>query len=272
MAAADPRGVRRRRVARGLVLVASGLAWLVLSLGLRAFGLGPAARALRDAPAAAASLAALALTGWPLALCLSITADPAYDESYYFLQASGLLLWLFALPGLAAFAAGALWRGALVLLLTLPATAELVVRRALAEPERIPPPAVRAMTALRAASCPGDVVITRPGVALVPTVVVLAGRRVPLASFIPYWRQFTTSETVAAREAAVLSFFRADGAKAAIEAAREVDVARRGGRARARPRRAPCFGLPHRAAGEERRLPLIAHTPLWSRKPRTVSQ
>ena len=206
--------------ARGLLLVASGLAWLVLSLGLRAFGLAPAARTLRDGSAAAASLAALALTGWPLALCLSITADPAYDESYYFLQASGLLLWLFGLPSLAAFAAGALWRGALVLLLTLPATAELVVRRALAEPERIPPPAVRAMAALRAASCPGDVVITRPGVALVPPVVVLAGRRVPLASFIPYWRQFTTPEAVAAREAEVLSFFRADGAKAAIEAAR----------------------------------------------------
>ena len=182
-----------------------------------------------------------------------------------------------------------------MLLLTLPATAELVVRRALAEPERIPPPAVRAMAALRAASCPGDVVITRPGVALVPTVVVLAGRRVPLASFIPYWRQFTTPEKVEAREAEVLSFFRADGAPAAIEAARGLGasyvyfagLAPEGGEsrplsvrqqlleaggARARPRRAARVGIPHRAAREERRLPLIAHTPLVSRKPRTVSQ
>ncbi len=208
--------------AHGLGLALSGLAWLVLSLGLRAVGIAPALRALRAGGAASASLAALALTGWPIALVVSVTADPAYDESYYFLQASGLALWLFALPSLVAFAARAAWRAAVVLLLTLPATAELVARRALAEPERIPPPAVRAMAALRAASCPGDVVITRPGVRLVPPVVVLAGRRVPLASFIPYWRQFTTPERVAEREAEVLSFFRASDAASALEAARRL--------------------------------------------------
>ena len=107
------------------------------------------------------------------------------------------------------------------LLLTLPATAELVVRRARAQPERLPPPAVRAMDALRAASCPGDVVMTRPGCrARAAPVVVLAGRRVPLAGFIPYWRQFTTPGRVAAREAEVLSFFRAADAASAVEAAR----------------------------------------------------
>jgi hypothetical protein len=208
--------------ARGVALVLSGLAWLVLSLGLRTAGVAPALRALREGGAAAATLGALALVGWPIALGLSVTADPAYDESYYFLQASGLALWLFALPGLAAFAAGSLLRAALVLLLTLPATAELVVRRALAEPERLPPPVVRAMAKLRAASCPGDVVITRPGVALVPPVVVLAGRRVPLASFIPYWRQFTTPERVAARESEVLAFFRSTDAASALDAARRL--------------------------------------------------
>jgi hypothetical protein len=208
--------------AHGLALVLSGLAWLALSLGLRAVGIAPALVALRSGSAASASLAALALVGWPIALVLSITADPAYDESYYFLQASGLALWLFALPALVAFGARSAWRAAAVLLLTLPATAELVARRALAEPERIPPPAVRAMAALRATSCPGDVVITRPGVRLVPPVVVLAGRRVPLASFIPYWRQFTTPERVAEREAEVLSFFRAGDAAGALEVARRL--------------------------------------------------
>jgi hypothetical protein len=78
------------------------------------------------------------------------------------------------------------------------------------------------MAALRAASCPGDVVLTRPGVALVPPVVVLAGRRVPLASYIPYWRQFTTPAALAAREAEVWSFFRAGDAEAAIGAARRL--------------------------------------------------
>jgi hypothetical protein len=78
------------------------------------------------------------------------------------------------------------------------------------------------MAALREASCPGDVVLTRPGVALVPPVVVLAGRRVPLANYIPYWRQFTTPETLAAREADVWSFFRATDAATAIAAARNL--------------------------------------------------
>jgi hypothetical protein len=78
------------------------------------------------------------------------------------------------------------------------------------------------MAALRAASCPGDVVLTRPGVALVPPVVVLAGRRVPLASYIPYWRQFTTPDALAAREAEVWSFFRARDASTAAAAARRL--------------------------------------------------
>jgi hypothetical protein len=78
------------------------------------------------------------------------------------------------------------------------------------------------MAALRAASCPGDVVLTRPGVALVPPVVVLAGRRVPLANYIPYWRQFTTPEFLAGREADVWAFFKAKDATAALEAARRL--------------------------------------------------
>lgn len=206
--------------AHGAALVASGLAWLVLSLGLRVVGIAPALRALRGASGAGAGLGALALAGWPMALLVSVSADPAYDESFYFLQASGLVLYLLALPALAAFARGSRPRAVLVAALCLPATAELVFQRARAEPVSLPAATVRAMAALRAASCPGDVVLARPGVAYVPPVVVLAGRRAPLANFIPYWRQFTTPEAVARREAEVLGFFRSQDAAAALEAAR----------------------------------------------------
>jgi hypothetical protein len=206
--------------ARGLALALSGIAWLVLSLGLRAAGLPGAWRALRGGASPLATLGALALTGWPIAFFVSVTADPAYDESFYFLQASGLALWLFAAPVLARVGSRLAVAAALVACL-LP-TAELVARRAGREPDRIPAATVRAMAALREASCPGDVVLARPGVARVPPVVVLAGRRVPLANYIPYWRQFTTPEAVAEREAAVWAFFRAGDADSAIDAARRL--------------------------------------------------
>ena len=206
----------------GLALVLSGLAWLALSLGLRAAGIPGAWRALRGGDAPVAVLGALALTGWPIALVLSVTADPAYDESFYFLQASGLALWLFAAPVLAALAARKRAAAAAAVLVALVPAAELVARRATQEPLRIPAPTVRAMAALREASCPGDVVLTRPGVAFVPPVVVLAGRRVPLANYIPYWRQFTTPEALAAREREVWAFFRAGDAATALDAARRL--------------------------------------------------
>ena len=206
--------------ARGLALALSGIAWLVLSLGLRAAGLPGAWRALRGGASPLATLGALALTGWPIAFFVSVTADPAYDESFYFLQASGLALWLFAAPVLAGV--GSRLAVAAVLVACLLPTAELVARRAGREPDRIPAATVRAMAALRESSCPGDVVLARPGVARVPPVVVLAGRRVPLANYIPYWRQFTTPEAVAEREAAVWAFFRAGDADSAIDAARRL--------------------------------------------------
>jgi hypothetical protein len=208
--------------ARGLALVLSGIAWLVLSLGFRALGVPDAWRALRGGDGPMAALGALALVGWPIAFVTTVTVDPAYDESFYFLQASGLALWLFAVPALVAVARRSRVTGAVLLLVCLLPTAELVVRRASRVPARIPAATVRAMAALRAASCPGDVVLTRPGVALVPPVVVLAGRRVPLANYIPYWRQFTTPEFVARREADVWAFFRAPDAAAAVESARRL--------------------------------------------------
>ncbi len=92
------------RLAFGLPEVArapccvSGLLWLVLSLGPRLSASPGRWRALAGGSAAAGVLGAFALLGWPIATFVRITADPAYDESFYFVQASGLALWLFAVP------------------------------------------------------------------------------------------------------------------------------------------------------------------------------
>jgi hypothetical protein len=78
------------------------------------------------------------------------------------------------------------------------------------------------MAALREASCPGDVVLSRVRVTHVPLPVVLAGRRVALADYIGYWRQFTTLEALAARRARVREFFQARQGETAIEVAHEL--------------------------------------------------
>ncbi len=213
----------------GAAFAAAGFGWLLLSLGLRVVGLPAAARTLHQAGAAPATLAAFALSGWPLALFLSITADPDCDESFYFLQASGALLWLFAAPAFAALLArGGTWRRATAALaiaaLTLPPAVEFVTRKAVQPAEPLPAAAVQAMVALREASCPGDVVITRPLPRLqwVPLPVVLAGRRVVFSNYLGYWRQFVPPETIAERDRLVRSFFRASDPATARAVARRL--------------------------------------------------
>jgi hypothetical protein len=261
--------------AHGLALVASGLAWLLLSLGLRTVGLRPALRALREAGPAAAGLGALALTGWPIALCLSITADPAYDESYYFLQASGLALWLFALPGLVSFTAGSVLRAALVLLLTLPATAELVARRALAEPERLAPRR-RAGAARRGAGrTAGAARELHPVLAAIHDARASRRARGLGAVLLPRERRRGRARGGAphGRELRLLLGRRSRGSRGA--AALGARAAARRGRARGRPRRAARGRLPDRAARQEGCLPLrrpARQRPFASRKPSTVSQ
>lgn len=205
--------------ASGLAFVASGLAWIVLSMGLRAVGLPGAWRALRGEGGARAVAGALALWGWPLALVVSIRADPDVDESFYFLQASGLVLWLFAAPVLASLARFSVALATAAGVVALLPAAEFVARKAVQRPEVVPAPAVRAMAALRTASCPGDVVVSRVRVAKVPLPVVLAGRRVALADYIGYWRQFTTLDALEARRATVKEFFQARDRVAAEAAA-----------------------------------------------------
>jgi len=226
--------------ASGLAFVVSGLAWIVLYLGLRVAGVPGAWRALRgvdhytahgaragesagETPAAVARAVAgaLALWGWPLALLVSIRADPDVDESFYFLQASGLVLWLFAVPVIARAARGAAALAAVAAVVAFLPAAEFVLRKSVQAPVVVPASAVRAMAALREASCPGDVVLSRVRIAKVPLPVVLAGRRVALADYIGYWRQFTTLDALDARRALVKEFFQArDRAPAEAAAAR----------------------------------------------------
>jgi hypothetical protein len=52
--------------------------------------------------------------------------------------------------------------------------------------------------------------------------VVLAGRRVTLANYIPYWSQFATPAAVAERERQVRSFFQAESPAAALAVARDL--------------------------------------------------
>ena len=210
--------------AKGFALLASGLAWVLLSLGLRVLGIPAALRAARGPRVAGAVLGAFALWGWPIATFVSITADPAVDESFYFLQASGLALWLFASPALVGIARRSLIAGGVVLLASFTATGEFLVRAQQYGPEVVPAPAVRAMTALREASRPGDVVLMQVRIPHVPLPVVLAGRRVAYAEYIGYWRQFVTPETRARRREQVRSFFQAQDAETALTVARQLEA------------------------------------------------
>jgi hypothetical protein len=207
---------------QGLARVASGLAWLVLSLGLRVVGVPRALAAMRQGSAALAALAGLALSGWPLATFLSITADPDVDESFYFAQTSGLALWLFAAPVVLALARRVLLLAVAAGLLCLPSTVEFATRKIAQSPERIPAAAVGAMRALRAESCPGDVVLTRPLPRFVPLPVVLASRRVAFSNYIGYWRQFIDPARLQERDRLVRGFFRSTEASRAVAIARSL--------------------------------------------------
>jgi hypothetical protein len=78
------------------------------------------------------------------------------------------------------------------------------------------------MRVLRAESCPGDVVLTRPLPRFVPLPVVLAGRRVAFSNYIGYWRQFIDPARLQERDRLVRSFFRSTEASRAVGIARSL--------------------------------------------------
>ena len=214
----------------GLRLAGAGALWLLLSLGLRLAGLGEALRALRG-PALGSTLAAIALSGWPLGLLFRVSApemlagqNPVNDAGYL-LEQSGPLLWVFAAIALARIARSPARRlavAAAVLLFATPATLQYAVKKAATAPDRMPATMVRAMRALESASRPGDVVLQRPGGRYPAAPVVLAGRRVTYERFTPYLTQFVSRPDLEARHAAVYGFFRARERNEALAIARRL--------------------------------------------------
>jgi hypothetical protein len=153
----------------------------------------------------------MALSGWPLALLLRVTADHVFNESVYFTVESGAILWLFTAIAAAQAATSPLRRmglAAAALLFALPSTAELVWRKATTSPDVMPARVVGAMDALERASRRGDVVLMRPFSRYPPPPIVLVGRRVPFTHYMPYMRQFAPVEVLKEREREVRDFFR----------------------------------------------------------------
>ena len=167
----------------------------------------------------------MALSGWPLALLLRITADGTFNESVYFTVQSGALLWLFAAIAAARAATSARRRvGVAVagILLSLPSTAELVWRKATTPPDVVPARVVHAMDVLAKSSRPGDIVLMRPFSRFPPPPVVLVGRRVPFTHYMPYMRQFAPPTVLKEREQAVRDFFRTSDPAEALAIARRL--------------------------------------------------
>jgi hypothetical protein len=192
-------------------LAAWTLPWLFASLGLRVLGLPSALAALRHQSAPALVLAVVALSGWPLALFLRVTADGTFNEAVYFTIQSGAVLWIFAVSGIAALASSpgrrvlAAFLGAA---LALPSTAEFIWRKATTPPDVVPARVMRSMAALEAASVRGDVVLTRPFSRYPPPPIVFVGRRVAFTQYMPYMRQFASLQVLRERERSVRAFFR----------------------------------------------------------------
>lgn len=210
--------------AGGTLLVFAAV-WCVVALGPRLAGLPALGRALRgEGRPVEVAVAGAIVAGWALGLLLRITfagEGNSYNESFYFLMQSGALLWLFVAATLQGQTGRRRALGpALVLALALPSTAQFLARRQALEPLRVPAQVVRAMQRLEAESRPGDVVLQPAFSRFPPAPLVLAGRRVPFARYIPYMAQFAPPEWSRERRRQVERFFETrDAAEATCLAA-----------------------------------------------------
>lgn len=199
-----------RRESDGAAFALLAVVWIVTSVGLRWAGVPAAVRALRGSPLAA-GLGMAALVGWPLGLLIRISpkGDPAFNEAFYFLEASGAVLWIFTAQAIGE--RGSRGRApavlALAALLALPGTVEFVVRKRQSGAHRVPAPVLHAMDALARDSAAGDVVLQRPHTPYPALPLVLVGRRVPFTRVIPYFEQFAHRHEVHERLRTVRQFF-----------------------------------------------------------------
>jgi hypothetical protein len=208
----------------GVGLAGWAVLWVIASLGLRVLGLPAAVRALRAGSSSVAAAAAIALTAWPLGLLFRVSAPEMLagqrfvNDAAYVIEQGGPLLWIFTVPALVALAtAYRPWAvGVVCAALSLPGTAQFVLRKVLEPPDPLPAPMVRAMADLERVSRPGDVVLQRPGARFPPAPVVLIGRRVPYERFTPWLTQFATREELERRHETVFRFFRTPDAGEAL--------------------------------------------------------
>jgi hypothetical protein len=206
--------------------------WVLASLGLRLLALPAAVRALRAGPPPLAAAAAMALAAWPLGLLFRVSAPEMLpgqrfvNDAAYVIEQGGPLLWIFTVPALVSLAAAYRpWAvGALCAALSLPGTAQFVVRKVMEPPDPLPAPMVRAMADLEHASRPGDVVLQRPGARYPPAPVILIGRRVPYERFTPYLTQFASRDALERRHETVFRFFRTADATEARQIAQGLDA------------------------------------------------
>jgi len=197
----------------GARLMRFAVLWLAAALGLRLLALPGALRALGARSAAPVVLGTMAIVGWPVALLLRFSADREFNEGVYFTVQSGALLWLFVALALERLALSGFRPALLVALaaaLSLPASAELVVRKALAPPDVVPARVLEAMAALAGDSRPGEVVLMRPYSRFPPPPVVFVRRRLPYTIYLPYMRQFAPPALLHARSEQLRSFFRSN--------------------------------------------------------------
>ena len=221
--AALTRDMLGRPALTGVTFIAWSALWLVASLGLRILGVPRALRALRSRDAPRVALAAVALSGWPLALLLRVSADGVFNESVYFTVQSGALLWIFSCEALVALLARGLsvWLiGVASVSLAVPSSVEFVWRKARTPPDVVPARVLRAMSALEQASRPGDVVLMRPFSRYPPPPIVFIGRRVAYTDYMPYMRQFASAKLLHERRELVRRFFRTSDASEALAIAR----------------------------------------------------
>jgi hypothetical protein len=200
-----------------------------VSLGLRSFGVAPAARALVSAAPSASAAAALALSGWPLGLLFhaaarDIDGHELPSATIYFLEQSGAVLWAFTALAVAGWAARTRRPAVAVSLaglVALPSTFEFAVRKAAVPPDPVPAGFVRALDAIARDGLPGDVVIQRPVARYPPLPAVLVGRRVVYERFTPYLTQFAPAAELRRRHEALYRFFQTRDRDEALAIARD---------------------------------------------------